>query len=229
MKHQRLTLRKTVVFESGDRITIHTDPRRASAILQVLAGGTLQEVGDGLGVSRERIRQFLNEAGLTTKDRQRQTGDSAAQQTLRRRFTRVRRRRQRAQARQRARFQELATWIREFAAQAGRSPTIWEVAAARWPGVTKNAVGPRLAGYLSRHTPRRKCFRRYTKLLYQMARVEPRGYAANGVNFATWRATVTAEQQRASTRRRLETRALNRALHLSPEAKRLVVPTGETR
>jgi predicted ArsR family transcriptional regulator len=57
------------VETTGEHITIQTTPRRAEAILMVLAGATLQQVGDELGVSRERIRQYLCDAGLQTRMR----------------------------------------------------------------------------------------------------------------------------------------------------------------
>lgn len=55
---------KTIVVEHGDHVTIQTTPRRASAILMVLAGATLQQVGDELGVTRQRIGQYVRDAGL---------------------------------------------------------------------------------------------------------------------------------------------------------------------
>lgn len=114
--------RHTQVTQIGDRIEIHTDPRRASAILQVLSGGTLQEVGDQLGVTRERIRQYLKDVGLTVAMRQRQVDHTERVA----RFQRGSRRRNRThqKQRQRERLHRAAAWIQGFAAEEGRPPTL---------------------------------------------------------------------------------------------------------
>jgi predicted transcriptional regulator len=149
----------TEVQHLADRIVIRTSPRRASAILQVLAGASLKEVGDEMGLSRERVRQYMKDAELSApKVRKRMKTTS---QETRDRFSNRGRVQREARAKQKERVERWVPWIQGFVAREGRAPKYWELAVAiglrlkRTPG--KNGgwgttAGAMLIGFFSRHS-----------------------------------------------------------------------------
>jgi hypothetical protein len=91
------------------------------------AGWTLQDIGDHLGLSRERIRQMAERCGLDYAAARRAGRHAARQQAgLDRRAATRQRRKQRQHARRCAQIAEL----RELAAQLGRIPTYIDVVAS---------------------------------------------------------------------------------------------------
>src|SRR5688572_30146100 len=123
----------TQVTIIGDRHVIRTDSRRAEAILLVLSGSTLQEVGDRFGLTRERIRQFLLDAGLRTSERQRFSarpmGDSET-------FRRGRQYWRDLYAARQARIRRAVRFLKLFAASHDRSPThseLWVLLSGKPP------------------------------------------------------------------------------------------------
>jgi len=175
-----------VTHEPDGKMVIETTPRRASAILQVLAGATLTEVGQSLGVTRERIRQYLRDAGLTVKDRFRPR-DNATQAARRATFHRALTQRQRQKAEIRERLRRMATWIERFVGDNGRVPTHGELAEAM-AGRPRLQAMPFLLGYLRMTTMQGgRRGSRVLRLAYQWAGVEVRSRGGAGhVHPARW-------------------------------------------
>lgn len=155
----------TLTIIDGDRLTIQTDRRRATAILNVLAGSTLQEVGDLMGLSRERIRQYLKDAGI--RCREVRTRFHPSSPLARDKFDKAQYHRQktRQRRRQRERVARWVPWIAQWAKAHGRGPTYKELAQAI--GV-RGPSSPMLLDYFRRG----RHWRRHTRLLkviYRMA------------------------------------------------------------
>jgi sigma-70-like protein len=160
----------------GDHHIIETDARRASAILQVLAGATLQEVGDQLGVTRERIRQYMVQAGLPTNIRLRQSPET--QRMARFRENHRGRRHQAAKARTKERVRQGGTWIRGFVQAYGRPPIIEEVTLALMGRV---AAAASLCSWLHTRSGRQRRRYRWVRVMYRLGGVIkiPRGINAH--------------------------------------------------
>lgn len=157
--------RATIVTVAGDHLSIQTDQRRASAILMVLSGATLAQVGKKLSVSRERIRQYLVDAQLTTKMRTPLFAQVHHKTAAAERFRRGLRREIRRYARRQKRIRQAVEAIRAFQQSRGRVPTYYELFRLVRPGIrlTYKAAGPRLASWLGRHGPRPHIAKHYGK------------------------------------------------------------------
>lgn len=141
------------VSESGGRVVIETTPRRAEAILLVLSGATLKEVGQRFGLTRERIRQYMAQAGLSTRNRQLIRSQPYAQRRWRRGLQ-GRRRLSRTE-RQERKFAVIAA-IKTVGQQSDGIPSVKAVAAiifARPLAKTECAVA--LGNYLVQGSRRR--------------------------------------------------------------------------
>lgn len=136
----------TQVHEENGRIIIQTTQRRASAILNVLAGSTLEEAGKELGISGERVRQYMRDAKLTTKDRKRVVTDSL----LMAKWVARGRHHTDLAAHRQERIRALVAWLREFAGMHSRSPSYQELAQSVRPSISRNASAPYLLGYIGR-------------------------------------------------------------------------------
>lgn len=135
----------TTRSESGGRVTIQTTDRRASAILMVLAGGTLQQVGDELGVSRQRISQYMDDAGLSTSVRQ----PFGRGETGIRRFQAAGRKRARLYAIRQGRIRAMVNLLWSFAYSHDRPPTHRELAELTFSRhISKTGATAQLAVYL---------------------------------------------------------------------------------
>lgn len=173
MKTSRL-VRTTQI---GDRITIQTDAKRAEAILLVLSGCTLTEVGKRFGLTRERVRQYMRDAGLTSQARQRfaDGGTQGTVQFLTARANRIERYRRIYEKRQ-ARIRHAVEVLRSFNATHGRAPTHSELALVllnrgdgRWKG--NNIVV--LIGHLTSYKRQRRHMGRRLAALYRIAGLKP--------------------------------------------------------
>lgn len=166
-------VRTTTVVETDDRVVITTTPRRSEAILRVLAGATLTDVGREFGVSRERIRQYMKDAGLTVQQRQRFKEQSTKDQT---RWSHVGKPRgswlRLPRTERRARANRVARIVRAIRAATGNSPTIRQVALWIWPNCPKTAHAPHLIGYLSPMSRRRGM--RILRVVWRMGGCEMR-------------------------------------------------------
>lgn len=135
----------------------------------VLAGGTLQEAGDALGISRERVRQFMQDAGLSVKDRRRHgEGDHGRQ----RQWMRARLARHRRRALHRERILLTADYVRRFFAIYHAPPTYRELFQGMRgfdPGL--DAAEIRLAGWLGRPTTGDPRWMLRVHLVYRLAGV----------------------------------------------------------
>ena len=171
------------VSTEGDRHVITTTPRRSEAILMVLSGATLEEVGDQLGVSRERIRQYLQDAGLRAPDVRLVVRGPGK---MMRRFLDGRRRRLHKLARIQQRIAKALTALREFAATNGRAPSYGELYRVLFPrrrrGQARGQQAMFLVSWLSRHTRQRTTRRLHA--LYRMAGLEPRETGQHGHKYA---------------------------------------------
>lgn len=173
----------TKVVQDGDRVEIHTDPRRASAILQVLSGGTLEEVGANLKVTRERVRQYLQDAGLTPSIRLLQRPHQKQQTENRIRFTNARRRArmERMRVKQRERVVAAIAYVQEFSKRHGRAPIFRELAIGLGiRSVTTRNSGALLVSYLKRHVRRHSGTRRILGFIYRKAGVAVRAVGYRG-------------------------------------------------
>lgn len=146
---------KTIVVEHGDHVTIQTTPRRASAILMVLAGATLQQVGDELGVTRQRIGQYVRDAGLYTRSRPAFARPSGNQTNRLRQFCSANERLARRYRVRQARTRRLVDLIWEFASANDRPPTHHELAGGVFSKATPyTGATTRLAAYLGTNSKR---------------------------------------------------------------------------
>jgi hypothetical protein len=196
----------TRVTIQGDRIEIQTDPRRASAIMQVLGGATLQEVGDAMGITRERVRQYLKDAQLRAslvRTRLRPTS-----RTDQARFNKIGAFKRSLIARRKTRAAQWVPWLRDYAEREGRNPTLEVFARAVFGRrVPKNSC----AGLLIRYFASKAGLGTHREIrrihaLYRMAALEIRGY------------TKDAQHSRA-----IGKKAKARWRHMTPTEKRRIV------
>lgn len=162
----------------GDRITIQTDAARAGALLHFLAGGTLQEAANMIGVSRERVRQYLAKAGISSKDRERYS-ESRYQHGEHRKRQSARPAERKALRRQRMR--QVIRTIRYMTQRDGKAPTVNALAEAirGAPLASSHAWGaPWLSSYLGFYGPNNGCLRSYPRYW----RVVSRMYRLAGVS-----------------------------------------------
>jgi predicted transcriptional regulator len=195
------------VTQIGDRTIIATNARRAEAILLVLSGCTLTEVGKRFGISRERIRQYVRDAGLNVSARVR-FHDTQIQAERHMKFTaRARRRRARKQ-RIREHMARAVAWLRAYADANGATPIYQQLADALGLNCTKNDVSVNLASYFGRRW--REQSRQSTRrihLVYRLAGLTVRALGApghrdggasasqaSGVRMKRWWQTATPEQ-----------------------------------
>jgi predicted transcriptional regulator len=212
----RYTPKSTVVTESADRITIQTDARRSGAILMVLAGATLQQVGDELGVSRERIRQYLQDAHLTTKMRAPLFSEVFQDTDKERHTRRVWAKRDAMILERQGRIRRAVQIIKDFQRERGRVPTYEELCAHLIRRVEKHQAAPVLAGYLGRSGQavsqdrrgkrggRRGKQGRALQALYRLA-----GFPGKRVGAWTWTWTCPARARQTHCRRGHEMNAEN--------------------
>lgn len=163
--------RLTWVETSDDRLVIHTTPRRAGAILAVLSGETLAAVGQRLGVSRERVRQYLASAGLKSQisvkwARAATKNDIDFHRRVANRHRRVETRHQRAEM--------IVRLLRAFASEHSRAPTYTELHRLVFHRAPKpNSAAPRLCAWLGSYTNVPDYLRRL-HAAYRLAGLEPR-------------------------------------------------------
>lgn len=150
----------TTVTTEGDRVFITTTPKRATAILSVLSGATLEEAGGVVGVTRERVRQYLVGAGISTKDRKVQHDHTKRIRSFvsAGKFWAAR------LAQRRARAMKWVPWLQAFAECEGRAPTYGELGAAIFPHLPPNSsqLAPRAVNYFSYD-------RRVIRAIYRLA------------------------------------------------------------
>jgi hypothetical protein len=189
--------------------------------MQVLAGNSLQAVGEQMGVTRERIRQYLMDAGLRTKEARGSVQHCDATHVWAwerfrtwepgRRGLRARR------LRRRERVARWVVWLRDFAESNGRSPTYTEFARAVFGECTTSASAPRLIPHFAVHsiTNRPRAIR-ILHALYRQAGIVPVKPGGGTPNFANlsrarkaWWAALSDEQRASQVRKRV--RGLKRA------------------
>lgn len=164
------------VTELGDRRIIETTPQRAEAILLFLSGCTLEEVGQRFGISRERVRQYVEQAGLGRKDRKLFAkglrGDARA-------WDRTRTRRHARKSRRRQRVARVVQVIRDYTTEYGKPPTHNALARILFP--TGVAMAARISAYLgaaSRHPKYQGLTRVHA--VYRLAGVRSHGQSGEG-------------------------------------------------
>lgn len=160
------------VTEEDGHVTITTDPARAGAILFVLAGGTLEEAGRSIGVTRERMRQYLKAAGLTTRDRKRPSANQTENAV---RWKRMHDRKLERRAARHVRWRRVIALIQELAAKNDEAPTAQELALALDPSLegrwASNWATPWLASWLGYNAFRHPRYWRIVGRMYWLAGV----------------------------------------------------------
>lgn len=157
------------VVEHDDHITIKTTPRRSEAILLYLSGCTLEEVGQRLDITRERVRQYVSQAGIRAAQRVR-FKPSVTQEQRRRRLAGPTRRRAERKARIRARMARAVEWLRWYAQSNGRTPNYNQLADALGVPHHGTSAGSALISHFGRkaYEPARHGMRR-VHLVYRAA------------------------------------------------------------
>lgn len=158
------------VSADGDRVVIQTTPRRAEAILLVLSGCTLQEVGERLGVSRERIRQYMEQAGLRTRERKLFRPQKACVVWVESFARASQRLRDRREERTR-RIKHVVSLLKTFVAEHGRVPStvqLYRLVFQREPSQSAATV-PALSHYLGSYYARKKRYWNRVTAVYRLA------------------------------------------------------------
>lgn len=134
----------------GDRHIIETDSRRAEAILLTLSGASMADVGRRFGISRERIRQYMKDAGLTGKARK--IVRPLSQWATKWIGMPERQRQGKAQRRQRSRVRILHAIeiVKAFAQEHGRAPVHLELAQLLGLPIDAGNAAPLLISYFKR-------------------------------------------------------------------------------
>jgi len=198
-----MSRRTTTVTADGDHITIQTTPRKHSALLMVLAGATLEEAGQVLGVSRQRVQQYLKEAGLTSAVRSRPSRSSFDKYRKPRRDEYWRSRRATMRARRKENAARAVTYLRAYYEANGVVPTTRQLAEVlRGRKCRRHQAAPFLVALFGGHLLDRRAWRRI-KAVYSMAGLAPRGpgsgtmspkeRAKAGARLTRWRKTHPKE------------------------------------
>lgn len=157
----------TVVQKTKNRITIHTDPRRMTAVLLVFSGLTLDDAGKELGITRERVRQYLADCGLRIHRRKRR--DTQSQETHWKSFYRAKSEHQKRKERIRLRLGSVVEYIQQVINTEHRVPLRVEVVR----GMGFQSAIAQLCWLGGRTWESYKQKNRRMKLAYTLAGVEP--------------------------------------------------------
>lgn len=113
------------VYRGHRQLSIRKTEQIATVLEAIYEGRTLQAIADGLGITRERVRQLAAREGVTTQDRLVERPTRFAKAVERSQLAEERR--FEVKRRQKAKRRELVMALKQLAQELGRTPTTKEL------------------------------------------------------------------------------------------------------